>query len=127
MSAPLTHDLDRHRRVARAYLNVLIAQDADSWGRFVIVSGTRLMPDEIASSAWAFMTAARPKDAQAVAWQVLGEAGPPVTSFVSVWPEARAWAETASLPERRAYAAANFLALPTDQRRDFLTWGASQI
>lgn len=122
MTAPLSHKLDARRCAARAIGYALEAQDPESWHRLVVIFGARLTADELAALAWAAMTAARREDAQDVAWQVLGEAGPPCTPFGPIWPEARAWAETASDAERKAYAAACVERMSVATRTAFVRW-----
>jgi hypothetical protein len=113
---------DRHRRAARAIEHALVADSPEAWQMMVPVLGTRLTPPECASLAWASMTAAHPQDAALVAHAVLGEAGPPMTAFAAIWPEARAWASEASNAERRAYAAAAVQRMPASTRAAFVTW-----
>ena len=122
MTAPHAVKMDARRCAARSIFHALQSQDPEAWQSLVVILGARLSPDELAAGAWAFLTAARREDAQDVAWSVLGEAGPPCTPFGPIWPEARAWAETASEVERKAYAAAAVERMTDATRTAFVRW-----
>lgn len=118
----MQRELDRHRRIERAFGFVLVAQDRESWQGFSFILRARLSREEAAALAWAAMKAANPEDAARIAAEVSSVAGAPLAPFLSVMHEARAWAAIASEAERKAYTLAGFEALPTAEQRAFLAW-----
>lgn len=96
----------RHQRAAYAIGVALAQPSADNWLRLIAIFGARLTRRELMELARAALTAADQNDARQVAHDVLGEAGPPLTPFGPIMPEAEAWAYVASERERKAYAAA---------------------
>jgi hypothetical protein len=110
----------RHARASRALGLALTAADAASWWNVAAILRATLSPGERGALAVAALASCTEEDLDHILDRLPAEAGPPLTPFTAVKAEALSWAAVASTPEKRAYAAAAYLALGAPDRRAFL-------
>lgn len=109
-----------HDRAARVLGLALTAVDADAWRCAGRAWRKSLSPAERGALAFVALAACEPEHRAEIVAAFAPEAGPPLTPFGIVKGEAQTWAAVASRAEKKAYAAAAFLALPVADRRAFL-------
>lgn len=106
----------RHKAAARSLCYALSADDPSAWEAACLIWQARLLPDERAAAALAFLTACEADHAAAIIEALEAKAGPPRAPLFDLAGEAVLWAEVASVAELKSYIMAAWAALgPVDQ------------
>ena len=124
------HLADRHRIVLKALGGALtLGGDLDAWSRVARILYEGLSPSERAWLLHAVLNVTEPDDAFEIAEACLSTfvEGPPLPVLDEIEDSARWWADTASLPELRAWLAACFVRLPARDRAEFVAHAAGRV
>ena len=108
-----------HLAVAKMTAFALTLGDVDAWHAMSVVLTARLTAGERARLAWAALRSLTPEDAGDVIDAVFPQ-DVPLPSLLTPMSEATLWAEAATLDDRKAYAAACFIALPAAEQNAFM-------
>ncbi len=113
--------LDRHKRVARMVGYALTADDPGIWNDTAFVLSRRLTQLELASMAYAALSALDPDARLPVFKSAGGEltTHSPVPPLLGLMDEASFWADLASRNELKAYALACYKRMPPKDQAAF--------
>ncbi len=108
-----------HKRISRV-MGYALTIGNDAWGSAATLAAARMTIEERAAWAWAALKSLdAPEQVEEVAKAVLCFAGYPLPTFLNPMEDARLWATSASLKERKAYALAAYNALPFREQMAF--------